>query len=302
MTTASAAYSVVTPVRNELENLPRLAEALRRQTILPREWVVADTGSTDGTLDVADRIVQELPWAHVLEVAGVEAVERGGPVVLGFETGVSALRQPVGVIVKLDADVSLHPDHFERLLEKFAANPRLGIASGTCYEQEGGRWVRRRGTGASVWGAARAFDVRCLEEIGPLPRRMGWDGVDAVKASLAGWETATFDDLPFFHHRVEGERDGRRTAAWSAMGRASHYMGYRPSYLVLRALNHARRERAALAMIGGYAVAALRREPQYEDAEVRAHLRRQQTLSVAFRRARESLASGDAEAAPAPGR
>jgi hypothetical protein len=55
-------------------------------------------------------------------------------------------------------------------------------------------------------------------------------------------------------------------------------------------------------MIGGYAVAALRREPQYEDAEVRAHLRRQQTLSVAFRRARESLASGDAEAAPAPGR
>ena len=39
---------------------------------------------------------------------------------------------------------------------------------------------------------------------------MGWDGIDAYKAALAGWSTRTIEDLPFRHHRKEGERDGAR--------------------------------------------------------------------------------------------
>jgi hypothetical protein len=55
-------------------------------------------------------------------------------------------------------------------------------------------------------------------------------------------------------------------------------MGYRPSYLVLRALYHARRDVRYVAMIWGYVAAAAGAEPRHADAAVRAYVRRQQSL------------------------
>jgi hypothetical protein len=65
-------------------------------------------------------------------------------------------------------------------------------------------------------------------------------------------------------------------------------MGYRPLYLVLRTLYRARREPAALAMIGGYVAAAIRRGPRIEDASARALLRKEQRLRKLPARAREA--------------
>ena len=45
-------YAVVTPARNEEDNLRRLGAALAAQTLGPGEWVVVDDGSTDATAEV----------------------------------------------------------------------------------------------------------------------------------------------------------------------------------------------------------------------------------------------------------
>jgi hypothetical protein len=66
-------------------------------------------------------------------------------------------------------------------------------------------------------------------------------------------------------------------------------MGYRFWYLVLRSLHRARSDPAAVWMIGGYLAAALRREPRYEDAEVREYLRGRQTLRRLPMRTRDAL-------------
>jgi hypothetical protein len=58
--------------------------------------------------------------------------------------------------------------------------------------------------------------------------------------------------------------------------------------LALRAIHHARSERAALWMLVGYASAALGRAEQYEDPEVRRHLRAQQRIPVLALRLRET--------------
>jgi len=112
----------------------------------------------------------------------------------------------------------------------------------------------------------------------PLAERVGWDGVDELKANMLGWRTGVIEGLPFFHHRGVGARDGARSSRWKAQGRGAHFMGYRFWYLVLRSLHRARSDPAALWMISGYLNAALRRESKYQDASVRAHLRRQQAL------------------------
>lgn len=271
-------YSVVTPARNEAENLPRLADSLAGQTVRPACWLIVDTGSTDGTEQVARDLAAEHSWIRVSVATEGAALERGGPIARAFEAGYASLETKPDIAVKVDADVSFDPDYFERLLEKFAADPSLGMASGSCFEREYGVWRQRFVTGSTVWGAARAYRRDCLDQVLPLEHRMGWDGVDEFRANVRGWRTRAFTDLPFRHHRREGERDGSVRKARFAQGRAAHYLGYRFWYLALRALWHARKEPAALAMVAGFLQAALRRQPPCSDAAARRYVRRQQSL------------------------
>jgi biofilm PGA synthesis N-glycosyltransferase PgaC len=280
-------YAVVTPARDEVDNLERLAACLLAQTIRPTRWVIVDTGSEDGTPAGAEALAAENDWIRVVSIR--EPHERGGPIVRAFMVGVVALDTASDVIVKLDADISFEDGYFAELLRRFDADPKLGIASGTCLEQEDGRWRERHVTGGHVWGACRAYRARCLAEIRPLEERMGWDGIDAYRANARGWHTATFKDIPFRHHRGEGIRDGLPREAWLARGRAAHYMGYRPSFLVLRALRHAVREPAAFTMVAGFLRSALAREPRCPDAVARRYLRRQQRLRALPLRSLESL-------------
>jgi poly-beta-1,6-N-acetyl-D-glucosamine synthase len=293
MSGISLTYAVVTPARNEATNLHRLAGCLAGQTAPPARWVVVDTGSTDETPEVVRTLAEEHRWIeHVIEPPSEERMRRGGPIVRAFETGVEALDTLPDIVVKLDADVSFATDYFERLLSAFSDDPMLGIASGRAEEISNGVWHARHTTGASVWGAARAYRVRCLEHVRPLEEQMGWDGIDELKAHMHGWKTKTLTDLPFRHHRPEGIRDGSPWRAWSARGRAAHYMGYRAWYLVLRALHHARADASALGMIVGYGTAAVTRQPVCPDRRVRAQLRQEQRLSRLAARRREAIGEG----------
>jgi glycosyltransferase involved in cell wall biosynthesis len=282
-------YAVVTPARNEAANLRRLAAALDRQHVRPGAWVIVDTGSTDETTSVVDELDRSHSWVTTTSLSSSGGVERGGPIVRAFELGLASLKISTDVIVKLDADISFHADYFERLLAEFEADPALGMASGTCHEREGGEWRQRHVTGTTVWGASRAYRRTCLDEVLPLEKRMGWDGVDEFRANARGWKTRTFKDLPFHHHRREGERDGSRSRARMAQGRAARFLGYRPWYLVLRSLWNARREPAALAMIWGYTQAVVARDPRCTDEAARAYLRKQQSLRLVPVRAAEAL-------------
>jgi len=277
---------VVSPVLDEHENLPRLAAALAAQSVVPAAWIVVDTGSRDGSTEITDALASRHDWIRALAVETGRA--RGGPIVRAFNAGLAEVPSACDIVVKLDADVSFADDYFERLLEAFARDPRLGIASGTCFEQHDGEWCERHVTADHVWGASRAYRRACLEQVSPLEERMGWDGIDVLKANARGWRTGIVPGLAFRHHRGEGGREGSRAAPWLARGRAAHYMGYRPSFVVFRALGHARRDPAALMMIPGWLKPALLREQTCTDTEARAYLRRQQRLRELPMRAREA--------------
>lgn len=287
-------YALVTPARNEAENLRRLAGCLAEQTIRPDAWLVVDDASTDGTAELARELAGELAWLRVLSSSGaqtkdgpLESGRRAGRDIIAFTTGLKALEREPEIVLKLDADVSFAPDFFERLLAEFEADARLGIAGGICWEHEGDEWRPYHVTGGHVRGATRAYRWQCLGDVSPLEERIGWDAVDELRANLHGWHTRSIENLPFYHHRRLGERDGARRE-WDAQGRMAHYLGYRVSYLLARTLWRARTEKAAIAMLTGYAGAAWRREPRCPD-ELRAHLRREQRLRKLPLRVREAL-------------
>jgi hypothetical protein len=241
---------------------------------------------------VIEALAVDHPWISL-----VRAPEQGGSIVEGrlsgrdvvaFEAGIAALPSQPDIVLKLDADVSVLPDFFDNLLASFEADPRLGIAGGACFELEGGAWRERWVTGDHVRGATRAYRWECLQEVKPLETRLGWDGIDEVKAALRGWRTRSLRSLPFFHHRSVGQRDGLRRA-FRDQGATAYYMGYRFSYLTMRALFKMTRNLAASSMSAGYVRASFAREPLLGDAEVRRYIRQRQRLRELPLRAAEAL-------------
>ena len=298
-------YSIITPVRNEADTLGRLAGALRGQKQLPVRWVIVENGSTDRTVDVAERIVAELAWARLVVRSEAGQRERGAPIVRALHAGLDALDVEPDVVVNVDADVTMDADYFERLLEAFARDSSLGIASGSAWEPVNGVWRQRFVTGGTVWGSTRAYRWACLKDVLPLEERHGWDGIDQLKARARGWQTRTFTDLPFRHHRTEGLHDGSAWAHWLANGDTAYFMGYRPWYLLARTLHRTRRDTAAFGLVYGYLSAAARRSTRLQDREARAILRSDQSLRNILRRRREALGAADsprgASADAAPG-
>jgi glycosyltransferase involved in cell wall biosynthesis len=280
-------YALVNPVRNEAENLPRLAESVLQQTLPATRWIIVDDSSEDATLEIAYALAAEHPWIRVVSRTGGGALARGGPVVRSFHAGLDALDEDVDVVVKLDADVTLAPDCMERLADAFAKDPRLGIASGTCFDEAAGRDLFP--TGDHVWGMARAYRSGCLADVLPLEERMGWDGVDEFKAHVFGWRTGVVDEARFCHHRQEGERAGSRWVALERQGDVAWFLCYRPLYLVARAAYQGVREPAAVGMVVGYVRAAVRRTPRLSDEAVVDRIRSEQRLRRLPRRFAEVI-------------
>ncbi len=119
--------SVIVPTWNEAKYLPALLESLRGQTLPPQEVLVADSGSTDGT--------QELARAAG---AGVFEGERRGPGE-GRNRGARAARSDVFVFA--DADCILPPNLLESVEAALASPDVVGGATG--FRPSDGRRLER---------------------------------------------------------------------------------------------------------------------------------------------------------------
>jgi biofilm PGA synthesis N-glycosyltransferase PgaC len=282
------AYAVVTPARNERANLERLAGALIAQEHLPERWMIVDDGSDDGSRQLAEHLAETHAWISVTSTRDAGGLlsegRREGRALESFRYGVRALPRIPDIVIKVDADTSFDPDYFRRLAGHFDVEPDLGIAGGACYELEGGRWVRRKVALTHPRGASRAYRSTCLDAVMSLEPRMGWDGLDEVKAGLAGFRSRTLLDLGFRHHRATGAREKGRLRHGTAQGRAAWYMGYRPSYVLLRTLYRIPREPGAVGMVFGYAAAGLTRQPRCPEPDVVGVVRRRQRLTALVRR------------------
>jgi glycosyltransferase involved in cell wall biosynthesis len=282
-------YAIITPAKDEADALPRLAASLEAQTSRPLRWVIVDDGSTDSTRDVAIEIAQKNEWVRLLVMPASAPRERGAPIVRALHAGLDSLSLEPDVLANVDADVTMEPDYFERLLGAFCADTALGIASGSAWELMDGAWQQRFVTGGTVWGATRAYRWACLKDVLPLEERHGWDGIDQLKARAGGWRTATLIDLPFRHHRREGHHEASTWNHWLQNGDTAHFMGYKPWYLVSRAVHHMRRDPAAFGLIHGYLAAAARGSRRLEDPGARRVLQADQSVRRIFQRRREAL-------------
>lgn len=120
---------VIVPTYNEIDNLPKLADAILTQPVEHLELLIVDDNSPDGTGKFAKDLAKTNPRVHVLhrqEKAGL-----GAAYVAGFTWALSAPEGGVyDYVVTMDADFSHNPNDIPRLL---AEKETAAIVIGSRY-------------------------------------------------------------------------------------------------------------------------------------------------------------------------
>ena len=283
---------VIVSFLNEEGYLPELLQSIQDQTRLPDTLLLVDDGSTDGSPSIVASFAERFPWARILE-RPPRTAERDrlatAAELRAFHYGVSQLSDEWDVVVKLDADLSLKPDHFATVLAEFESDPNLGVAGSYLSKHTpSGGLVREQHAADHVRGPNKFYRRECWEQIQVLPEILGWDTIDEITARMHGWSTRSLS-LPegdSVHLRPTGSHDGR-LRAYHRWGRCAYGYGAGPLYVVLGGLRRMRQSPIVLAgvwFVLGYFSAMARRRPRADSKVMKYFREEQRQRSVALAR------------------
>jgi poly-beta-1,6-N-acetyl-D-glucosamine synthase len=230
-------YVLITPARNEAAFIELTLKSVVAQTVPPAKWVIVNDGSTDATEEIVKKYAAVYPWIDLIQMP-----ERRERSFAGKAAAVNAGFQRLEgleyeVIGNLDADVSFEPDYFEFLMARFAENSRLGVG-GTAF-QEGNLAYNYEFVGIEhVSGMCQMFRRKCFEDIGGYAsvKSGGIDLIAVLSARAKGWETRTFVEKSFVHHRTQGGALHTGLRGRLNMGRKDYLLGNHPMWEIFRSV------------------------------------------------------------------
>jgi biofilm PGA synthesis N-glycosyltransferase PgaC len=274
--------AVIVSFLNEERLLPILLESIARQDRAPDELLLVDDGSSDHSGRIADGYAAANANARALRrpqrSSEVDRLATAAEL-RSFLWGVDQLELEPDVVVKLDADLRLRPDHFSTVLEAFRDDPSLGVCGSYLAVDTGGKLVREHQPAFHVRGPNKFYRRECFADISPLKPILGWDTFDEITARGRGWNAYSVE-LPggdSVHLRPTGLHDGR-LRAMRRWGECAWGYGATPLTVLAGMVVRARRRPFGLAAINygvGYARAALTKA-QRADPEILAMSRGEQ--------------------------
>jgi len=274
-------YALITAAHNEEAFIEKTIESVLRQTVLPIKWVVVDDGSTDKTSEIVKRYLSANAWMTL-----IERPQRNDRSFAGKANAFNAAYDAIkclefDVIGNVDADISFVEDHFEFLLSKFPENPALGVVGATYYEDGYSSAADSFAGRNHVPGQCQLFRRQCWEEIGGyFPHRAGGvDWIAVTTARMKGWQTESFRERPFRHHRKMGTARRRPVGAAFSHGERDYYLGGHPLWEIFRVAYRCTKRPylvEGIALGCGYFFSLLRRAPRPVSKELMAYHRKAQ--------------------------
>lgn len=203
-------YIIITPVRDEEKYIEQTIRSVISQTIKPIEWIIVDDGSQDRSTEIIYEYCREYNWIKPLRLERKSNRQPGSAVICAFNKGYEIVsNDKFDFIVKLDCDLQLMPNYFEKLFKKFQYDQRLGIASGVYLEKKHKDWIPVKMPEYHAAGASKVVRKKCFEDINGFIPIKGWDTIDEIRAQVKGWKTCHFQELKFYHLKNEGSGIGQ---------------------------------------------------------------------------------------------
>jgi len=276
-------YVLVTAAYNEDQLIEQVIRSIVSQTIPPAKWIIVSDGSTDRTDEIIRRYAVEYDFIRLHRISE-DHVRNFAAQVNAINRGLSLLENTdYDFVGNIDADITLEPDYFVRLVEKFRDHPKLGLGGGVIYERSSASgFAERRGNAVtSVAHACQLFRRECFEAIGAAYLPLPYGGPDhhaEIMARMHGWDVASFPDLKVFHHRRTGSVGGV-LRGWFRQGKMDYSLGTLPLFEFLKLLRRSFMKPyliGSLARLAGFLDSYWRRERRAIPDDVVVYFRREQ--------------------------
>ncbi len=219
-------YYIIITAHNEEAFIAQTLNSVLKQTLSPKAVIVVNDNSTDMTEAIIDDFVAQNSMFQKVNVSSSTMHIPGGKVIRAFNQGLKKLDFDYDFLVKLDADLILPHNYFEKIAFLFKTQPNVGIAGGFVYEQNSyGEWKLNHPMNKShVRGAFKAYTKVCFAAIKGLKIAIGWDTVDELLAQFHGYEIFTDSSLKVKHLRPVGSAYNQK--AKQLQGEAMYTMRY----------------------------------------------------------------------------
>ena len=235
-------YIIVTPLKNECNNIPNLVESILNQTIKPTLWVIVNDNSTDCSKELLSKYSKKYGFIKVIDFptkydeydTGLHYSE---VCKYGFDYAIDYANKnniPYEYIGLLDADITLEKGYFEKLIKEFQKNQNLGILCGVIYSWNGKEYIMESYRRDLPRGAARLWRKECFFDTGGYIISYSPDTVSNIKALLKGWKIATAESAKAYQSRLTSGKN--IYIGWRKNGESAYYLYKSPVIVLLKSL------------------------------------------------------------------
>jgi hypothetical protein len=172
-------------------------------------------------------------------------------------------------IASLDADTVLEPEYFEKIVNEFETNEKLGIASGGLYHEINGELKLSTRVENFPSGTGRVWSKKCFFDTGGFSLEPSADSISNIKATLRGWDIQRFNEIKMVEKRLTSSAEG----LWNGYkhnGYMAYYLNKNPLLILLGAFQYTLRRPhyLGLAFFWGYIVPLIERKERIKDREI----------------------------------
>ena len=218
-------YYIVIPAHNEEKFIALTLQSILSQTFLPKKIVVVNDNSNDKTAEIVTQFSDKNDIIALVNKVSEATHLPGSKVIQAFNEGLKTLDDDYDFIVKLDADLILPNNYFEKIINHFQSDAKIGMVGGFAYIEKNNDWILENLTDKDhIRGAFKAYRKNCFLEIGGLKPAMGWDTVDELLCKYYGWQVKTDQTLKVKHLKPTGA-NYNKTARYK-QGEAFYSLGY----------------------------------------------------------------------------
>jgi glycosyltransferase involved in cell wall biosynthesis len=218
-------YYLIIPAYNEAQHIHLTLQSIANQTVTPARVIVVNDNSTDDTAAIVMQFVAEYSWLKIVNKTSEAIHLPGSKVIQAFQKGLEQVDDNYDFIVKLDADLILPPNYFEKIIQIFNSDAAIGMAGGFAYIQKNEDWILENLTDKDhIRGAFKAYRRQCFLDIGGLKPAMGWDTVDELLSKFYNWKVVTDATLKIKHLKPTGANYNQ--SARYKQGEAFYTLGY----------------------------------------------------------------------------
>lgn len=280
-------YILITPVKNEKRNLPNLAKCIARQTCIPSAWVIVDDNCIDHTPEIIKDLRDKYDWIYSIkknETNEYGHLSFATSVKIGYEYAKKICEKNnlhYDYIGKIDADILLPENYFQKIIDEFKKDLKYGIISGSIIHINNINEIKEKEHSKEIkdeyileeFADERLYRKEFLEEIGGFPITYSPDTILLIKAKLRGWKIKVIRNLYF--HEVRKFRQKEIWRRTRNIGYGRYFLNYHPFLVLLNAF-HTMTEKPyyhAIAYCYGYIFGMIKRDRKIEDVEIRYYFR-----------------------------